>query len=498
MELRDDKALKTSFEKAFERAQKLSLMKFKKAGNPTFVEDNHEDHIDNSFVTSNDNSIFVEDDRSKHVDYGVFNAGESKPLNFNSPVLKETSDSAEDLTFPKLPDVDFTDYDVKVHYTGPMFDYGGYAKMNRTLIFGLKDHGALVKTVPMESITNVNYKTETALRSLSTIKLPTKYPKIFAMTIPDVLAHGGRKILYTMMETSNHVHKEYAERLNLADEIWTPTTWCRDVFKNSGVYSDIHVMPLGVDTLKYVPGIEPIKLNGSIRSFVFLCSSGWSYRKGFDVVIRAYLEEFSNKEDVSLVLSTRFSGSLSLKHKQKIIDDFKYFRSLVNKKDNDLPHVALHSAYLPESDMPKLYNAANCFILISRGEGWGLPYCEAGSCEIPVIASDHGGQRDFLDNNNSYLVPPDSYFVSKTTDPPFKNMAWISHFYENQEFPDYNGESFELVKNHMRRVFENYDEAKKKAKMLRQKMVEKYSWSSVIDSAYERLKEICSGIDRPL
>jgi len=213
------------------------------------------------------------------------------------------------------------------------------------------------------------------------------------------------------------------------------------------------------------------------------------------VLIRAYLEEFSNRDDVSLVISTRFSGSVSKKHKEKIIADFKCFREMVKKKDAELPHIALHSSYIVEEDMPKLYSAANCFILISRGEGWGLPYCESGACEIPVIASDHGGQRDFLDDTNSYLVPPDSYFVSKISDPPFKNMSWISHFYENQEFPDYNGSSFELVRKHMRYVYEHYGEAKEKAKLLRKRLVEKYNWENTISLAYDRLKEICKKVD---
>lgn len=476
MELKDDGKLKSSFQKAFERSQNVIAQRFEK---------------DDSFQLKSiyDNSLFVEDDKSQHV------------YENTRPKEKHVSDEPtppedfEDLTFPKLPETDYKDFDVKVHYAGPMLDYGGYAKMNRVFIFGLRDLGALIKTHPMETINNVNKRTEDAIKEFSRVNIPNKYPKIFGMTIPDILAHGGRKILFTMMETSHHVHREYADRLNLADEIWTPTTWCRDVFKNSGVAADIRVMPLGVDTERYQPGLEPMKLGQKVRKFVFLSASGWSYRKGFDVVIRAYLEEFSNKDDVSLVISTRFSGSVSQKHKDKIIADFRCFREMVRKPDSDLPHIALHSTYTLEEDMPKLYNAANCFVLISRGEGWGLPYCEAGACEVPVIASDHGGQRDFLDSTNSYLVPPSSYFVSRTQDPPFKNMAWISHFYENQEFPDYEGESFELVKKHMRFVYENYGEAKGKAKLLRKRLVEKYNWNTTISSAYDRLKEICSKVD---
>ena len=398
----------------------------------------------------------------------------------------------EPLTFPSLPEVDSDEFPVKVHYTGPMFDYGGYAKMNRTFIFGLRDLGVLVKVQPFNSIENVNKPTQDALKMLSNTKLPPGCPKIFGMTVPDLIAHDGRKILFTMMETSEKVHHEYADRLNLADEIWTPSTWCKEVFENSGVAPPIKVMPLGVDTKHYAPGAEPIQFSQNMRGFKFLTASGWSYRKGFDILIRAYLEEFSNKDDVSLIISTRYAGGLSKRSNDKILSEMALIRSMVRKTNGELPHVVLHSTYVSEMDMPRLYNSADCFALISRGEGWGLPYCEAAACGLPVIASDHGGQRDFLDDEVAYMVPPSSYFVSKTTDPgDLKNLSWISHFYEGQKFPDFEGDSFQLVKHHLRYVFENYSEAEKKAAKLRQRMIENFDWRHSVMKAYERLREIC-------
>lgn len=480
MELKEDSKIKSSYEKAVERMARFNSIETKPF---------EENRLNENSVY--DDSIFIKDDRSNHLPEF------SRPDSVSKASIDDSyvdAEEMESLTFPRMPTPQAEDFRVKVHYTGPMFDYGGYAKMNRTFIFGLRDMGAIVKTHPIDSINNVNERTEQAIRMLADFPLSTKYPKIFAMTVPDIIAHGGRKILYTMMETSNRVHKEYAERLNLADEVWTPTTWCRDVFKNSGVVAKIVVMPLGVDCERYKPGLSPLKFKDKLRSFRFLSASGWSYRKGFDVLIRAYLEEFSNKDDVSLIISSRFAGDVSKKCKERILSDFSCFRSMVKKKDDELPHIALHSAYTPEERMPHLYNSAHCFVLISRGEGWGLPYCEAAACGLPVIASDHGGQRDFLTNDNSFLVPPSSYFVSRRQDPPFKNMAWISHFYEDQEFPDYEGESFEMVKRHMRYVYENYFEAKQRAEILKRTIIEKFNWSVSIKQVYNRLCEICDNI----
>lgn len=399
----------------------------------------------------------------------------------------------EDMTdMPSLPEPDNNTFDVCVHWGGPMFDYGGYARMNRTYIIGLNSMGALVRTVPMETITNVNKRTEDFLRSLSSVKISNKYPRVYGMTIPDIIAHGGRKILYTMMETSIKIHPELVDRYNTADELWVPCTWNEQVFKDSGVLSPIKVLPLGVDTQAFCPEGDKISLPGG--SFKFISVFGWSYRKGFDVMIQAFLEEFSKKEDVSLILSTRFEGQAG--KKERIIRDFKYVRSMVSKPDSELPHVSLHNDYTSDSDMPKLYRSCNCFVLPSRGEGQGLPYMEAGACGLPVIASDHGGQRDFLDDDVAYMVPPDGYFTSRRTDPPFKNMSWISHFYEDQQFPDYGRKAIDTLRAHMRYVYENHGEALKKGSKLRQRLVDKFDWRTCVERVYSRLSEICQEIKK--
>jgi glycosyltransferase involved in cell wall biosynthesis len=428
-----------------------------------------------------------------------------EPLGIDPQEIDQVTsiEKVEALTHPEIPETEaysemadprLEEFEVKTHYRGPIFDYGGYARMNRTFIFGLRNHGALVKVDPFDSIMNVNGRTEAALRSLAITNVPDVYPKIFGMTIPDLIVHPGKKILFTMMETSKKVHQEYADRLSMADEIWTPCSWCKEVFEDSGVSAPIKLMPLGVDTDRYRPGLEPIDFGDSVRSFKFMSISGWSYRKGFDILIRAYMEEFSPKDDTTLIISSRFSGNLSQKSKNRLLSDFQAFRSMVKKPDSELPHIVLHSTYTPENKMPNFFAAADCFALISRGEGWGLPYCEAGACEIPVIASDHGGQKDFLDEETAYMIPPNDYFVSKTQDPQYKNMAWISHFYENQLFPDFEGESFELLKSKMRSVYENYPEAKRRAVKLRERLVEKFDWKHSVSRAYNRLSEICKEI----
>ena len=54
--------------------------------------------------------------------------------------------------------------------------------------------------------------------------------------------------------------------------------------------------------------------------------------------------------------------------------------------------------------MPALYRAADCFVLPTRGEGFGRPLLEAMAAGVPVIATRWGGHTDFLDDQHAYLV----------------------------------------------------------------------------------------------
>ena len=124
--------------------------------------------------------------------------------------------------------------------------------------------------------------------------------------------------------------------------------------------------------------------------------------------------------------------------------------------------------------MPKVYNSCNAFCLISRGEGFGLPYIEAASTCLPIIASNVTAQTDYLNNDNSFLVEPDGY-IESTLSGNLSGMAKLCHFYEGQVFPDFSRTGVEQTRKHMRFVYENYKEAKTKAEKLRNLVINNYT-----------------------
>ena len=57
------------------------------------------------------------------------------------------------------------------------------------------------------------------------------------------------------------------------------------------------------------------------------------------------------------------------------------------------------------SNIEDYYNAADCFVLSSEWEGFGLVLAEAMSCELPVISTNCGGTSEVVQNSH-FLVPP--------------------------------------------------------------------------------------------
>jgi glycosyltransferase involved in cell wall biosynthesis len=371
--------------------------------------------------------------------------------------------------------------EVCAFWTGPAYDYGGYANMNRRFMFGLEDRGDIIKYIPMDSLRDADAELLTRIDGLSKNQIPDYAPMVYGQTAPLIYDWSKYKALFTMMET-RALHPHYVERCNSADELIVPSHWCEEMFKESGVTKPITVAPLGVDTELFTPDAKPLGFSKGLKDFVFISVFGWSMRKGYDVLLRAYFEEFTAKDDVSLVIMSRYFGSTDEVKKQKIRDDIAQVTATV--KNPSRPHLSLFGDTLSEHLMPRLYASADCYVLISRGEGFGLPYCEAAACGLPVIGSRYSGQTDFLDDENSYLVDVDGFREAD------QSLSWITYFYEGAEFPIFGDVAVEQTRAHMRDAFENRDKAQKKADLLRERIVTEYDWNIGIGKMHDKLKEL--------
>ena len=400
-------------------------------------------------------------------------------------IFKKPAKEYGDYVMKKHKKVYF-DRELDLHWYGNFTSYTGFSKMNRAIVFGLANKNVKMKIDMQDCSIEVNSSTMKELNILSNAEINPNAPKVFSATIPLKFLHSGRKILYTMMENSETLHNDYVEKLNMFHEIWVPTEFNKKMFEKNKVRAPIYVMPLGVDTERYSPKVEPFDFKFGLNDFVFVSVFKWNYRKGWDILLKAFLEEFDSSEPVSLLVVSR----TDVHHKREVImQDFITARNSVSKENSTLPHVALFDEPVREIDMPRIYKRANAFVLISRGEGFGLPYCEAAACGLPIIASNCSGQTDYLTKNNSFLVDPDGYSKASVNG-NMSRLAKHCRFYEEQVFPEFKRPAIEQTKQHMRYVYENYIKAKAKALELTKKIHREYSWDDAVDRIYERIVEI--------
>lgn len=58
-----------------------------------------------------------------------------------------------------------------------------------------------------------------------------------------------------------------------------------------------------------------------------------------------------------------------------------------------------------DGSMRSFYQSLDAFVFCSMSEGFGLPPLEAMACGVPVVSTDCGGVREFMDGQNGVLVP---------------------------------------------------------------------------------------------
>jgi glycosyltransferase involved in cell wall biosynthesis len=125
--------------------------------------------------------------------------------------------------------------------------------------------------------------------------------------------------------------------------------------------------------------------------------------------------------------------------------------------------IILLNGLIPRADFPRLYASADAFVLPTRGEGWGRPYGEALACECPVIATRWGGQLDFLNEANSYLIDVEAVLP---TPPNLDLEIFAGHRWAEP--------SVGHLRQLMRRAVAHREEASARARQGRSDMVEKW------------------------
>ncbi|HMA64701.1 MAG: glycosyltransferase [Fibrobacterota bacterium] len=190
---------------------------------------------------------------------------------------------------------------------------------------------------------------------------------------------------------------EWRDYMNsTVDEVWVYTHYLKKCYIRSGVdEKKIVTVPLGIDPDVFRPGAEPFRtmVDASNGRYTFLFNGGVTLRKGVDILVNAYLNEFSVSDNVCLVIkdSCAYAKNLSAR-----IEELS--------KRTDIAKVIYLNVNVDHYELPSLYAACDCYIHPYRAEGYGLPIAEALACDKPVIVTGGGSCLDFVDPDMAYFV----------------------------------------------------------------------------------------------
>ncbi len=147
------------------------------------------------------------------------------------------------------------------------------------------------------------------------------------------------------------------------------------------------------------------------------------------------------------------------------------------------PDIVLLDGYLDPAECSAMLARADCYVSLHRAEGFGLTMAEAMALGRPVIASGYSGNLEFMNEENSYLVPVTPIQLEADAPPYRKGETWGD--------PD-----LEAAAELMRRVYESPGEAAAKAALGRRYVLTEHGNARAVRflaSRFEAIHERLAG-----
>lgn len=211
-----------------------------------------------------------------------------------------------------------------------------------------------------------------------------------AEQIEDMPKHLKR-VLYTAWE-SDRVPDEFDSLLDIFDAIWVPSYWNQKAFTKKKRRAKVEVVPHPFDPKLWT--MRDPKL-GTPK--VFYTVGTTNKRKNTDELLLAYFAAFVGRKDVELRILTQKGTDEA--YGGRVID----IAQSTGLDPKDLPPVKVVSPGFTTGEVRKFHEEGDCYVTLSRAEGFGLGAYEAMLTGNFVIAPDYGGFQTFLPGYHRYL-----------------------------------------------------------------------------------------------
>jgi glycosyltransferase involved in cell wall biosynthesis len=220
---------------------------------------------------------------------------------------------------------------------------------------------------------------------------------------------GGYDIGFWAWELPQFPRATHAAALDLVDEIWTFSEFCRSAFAAAASVPVVKIVPaLSVDA----PGRRTRADFGFDDAFTFLYvydSASIVKRKNPGAAISAFRRAFDPDEPVRLVLKTMNATPRQVAALERLAGDAR---------------VSVRNGYLGRGELLDLLVACDAYVSLHRSEGLGLGLLEMLMLNKPVVATNYSGVTEFLKGPGTYPVGFREVRLRRAYGPYPKGSAW--------------------------------------------------------------------------
>lgn len=317
-----------------------------------------------------------------------------------------------------------------VVWVGPAYHRGGYGAVTRNYVSGLAQIGFPVRLVPVGP-RHAEIDSEVAQRLRSLERAPVgSSPALVINSTPEMFRIAPklgfvRRIGCTIFETDG-LPANWANLCNTMDEVWVPSRFNVETFAGAGVDEEkLAAIPYGIDVAAYEP--SPKQHSDGPFTFLYICEFNW--RKGLDLLLESFINEFNPGEArlVMRVFSDNYQG-VAANEVERVL--YEAVDGRLERPVGQRPEVTVMTQALSAADLKRLYQTGDLYISTDRANGWGVPCQEAMALGIPAATIDWGGCTEFMREDNSVLIHPADEL--EPVDPRLQRAA--SYLYAGQRW----------------------------------------------------------------
>jgi hypothetical protein len=337
--------------------------------------------------------------------------------------------------------------------TGPVATRSGYGSHSRDLVrsliamdkFDIKINSLKWGNCPMNALDKTNSDDKIILdRILSGNELQRQPDIHIQISVPNEFTPIAKYNIGITAGIENTAPKaEWIQGMNKMNMNIVPSKFVKGIFENV-VYEEVNeqtkqktgelkinkpieVLFEGADTNIYKKTKEisdnlKTEMDTVKERFVFLYTGHWLQgelgqdRKDTGMLLKTFLETFKNKPNPPALVMKTSGATISIIDSNEIKQKIEEIKATVKGK---LPPVYFLHGDLTDEEMNQMYNhpKVKAHVSFTHGEGFGRPLLEASISEKIVIAPDWSGHKDFLNKNNSVLLPGTMTNVHKSALP---------------------------------------------------------------------------------